>query len=89
MISKELRSGFVSKASFRTLLDAEGYGAASSMGALHSWLDDLILALRSNKQIDIEGECIIKSQAELFTWIKKHFPDAYSCFYETNSDSKT
>lgn len=82
MISKELRAGYVSKSAFRTLLDAEGYGAASSMGALHSWLEELIHATRCNRPIDIEGDCIIRSQAELLRWIKKHFPVAYSCYYQ-------
>jgi len=86
-LNQELRSGYVSRSGFRRLWGAECYGNVSSLGCLRTWLKELEEPLRTGKKIEVEGVCFIHSREELLDWIRKSFPQAYTCFYEDPTES--
>jgi hypothetical protein len=71
---------------YRRLLDAESYGAASSMGGLHTSLRQLLDNIGSGRNLVIDrgehGLLTIGSRHEFLEWVKSDFPDAHEVFFK-------
>jgi hypothetical protein len=78
----EFEQGFVSKLGFEALEDAEGYGAASSIGACSASLAHLWCAIRQGKTLKLfrpdEELLITTSEVDLHAWCTKHFHVSYN-----------
>ena len=76
----------VSHQAYRNLVDAEGYGAASSMGGLHASLRELQAGLGSGRNLLIDrggrGILVIGSNQKFLDWVSADFPDAYDRFFK-------
>lgn len=77
----EYKQGFVSKLGFSALGDAEGYGAASTIGACSASLAHLWEAIRQGKSLKLfrpDGEPLVTtSEADLQAWCIKYFQVSY------------
>ncbi len=76
--------GFVSELGFSALSDAEGYGAASSIGASGSSIARLWQALENGRVLKLfcrEGVTVsAHTEMELKDWCIRYFPLSYSEF---------
>ena len=81
---REMRRGKISPSTYRKLLDAEIYGAASSMGYLHRELRRLMARLpQGGFTVITKPGCTqtITTQEQFYDWVSHHFPDSYKCFF--------
>jgi hypothetical protein len=82
---REMRSGKLSPSTYRRLLDAEIYGAASSMGHLETQLYRLKAMLSSGGFTvtnSVGKTQKISTKEQFYDWVSHNFPDAYKCFFE-------
>jgi hypothetical protein len=78
----EYEQGFVSELGFAALDEAEGYDAASSIGACSASLAHLWRAIREGKTLKLfrpgKELLITISEADLHAWCTKHFQVSYN-----------
>jgi hypothetical protein len=78
----EYKQGVVSKPGFEALDDAEGYDAASSIGACSASLAHLWCAIREGKTLKLfrpdEELLITISEIDLHAWCTKYFHVSYN-----------
>jgi hypothetical protein len=71
---------------YQRLVGAENYGAASSMGGLHTALRELLGQLGSGRNISVDrgtrGPLVIGSRHKFFEWVKSDFPGAYEAYFK-------
>lgn len=79
---EEFDAGIVTESGFLAIDDAEGYGAASSIGAGSISITRLWRALRLGKPLELfsKDKSIIqpKTESELARWCEVHFPACYA-----------
>ena len=81
----ELRKGIVSPESFKQLMDAEIYGAATTLGWLETRLKILTDVINSGYSVYYNtgrNNGQIKNMAMFNDWCNKYFPDVYTCFFK-------
>jgi hypothetical protein len=79
--TQEFEGGIVTELGYRAISDAEGYGAASSVGAGSVSITLLWQAFRQGKTISLfcKGQSTLqpKSENELTKWCENNFPLCY------------
>ena len=79
--TEEFEIGIVTESGFRAIDDAEGYGAASSIGAGNVSISKLWKAFRQGKMLKLYGKDKAtfqpKTENELSDWCKSNFPACY------------
>lgn len=82
---RDMRTGKLTPSTYRRLLDAEIYGAASSMGFLSNELHRLKARLSSGgfTVTSNAGQTQrIATKEQFDDWVSHSFPDAYKCFFK-------
>lgn len=78
---EEFKAGIVTESGFSAINDAEGYGAASSIGAGSVCITSLWSAFRLGKSLRLfyRNKSIIlpKTESDLVRWCELHFPVCY------------
>ncbi len=81
---EEFESGIVTKSGFAAIDDAEGYGAASSIGAGSASLATLWHAFQKGESLSLyskdQSVCRPKTEEQLADWCKANFPACYGEF---------
>ncbi|WP_144394628.1 hypothetical protein [Pleionea sediminis] len=77
----EFDAGEVTESGFAAINDAEGYGAASSIGAGSVSIAKIWKAFRLGKSLKLysKNKHIVKpeTESELTSWFEQHFPACY------------
>ena len=79
--TEEFEEAIVTDSGYAAIDDAEGYGAASSIGAGSTCIKKLWLAFNAGKQLSLYSKnketCQPSTESELIAWCNKNFPACY------------
>ena len=88
-LERDCRRGRVSYKTYRKLIEAEIYDAASTMNWLHRHLRRLLTTMEPGKTLVIYRgkfeKLAVGSRLQYYEWVKSDFPNAYACFFERDS----
>src|SRR5262245_6928909 len=83
-LDRELGEGRVSAEVLHRLLEAEGYGAATTMSWLAKRLRILYQVATSGREIEVHARNGVRRMAtlgEFDAWCASWFPEAHACFF--------